>query len=392
MTSANQKFDKQGNKKIECQVCGKYYHRLDVHLKTKHGMSVSDYNHQFPGAPTISESARQNAQQAQKIRSAGQASASVAAVQAAKVDDDPNTLKIGVARLKIRDDLTEQDKAHLQTHDPHWVFGAKEMEQWEALAVGIEHNTPVYIAGPTGCGKTAAVKELAAAMNQPLRRVQLNRDFKVAEFTGRATLEIDPNNGQQITGWKDGVATEAMRMGHWLLLDEIDQIHPDVLMKLQAILEGSALVLTENFGEVIEPHPNFRLIATANTLGRGDDSGLYAGAKVMNEATMDRFGIVIKAGYAEKNTEANLLVARTGVAKDMARKMVEVAHKVREALAKEETSATFSTRRLIAWATMTVTFGCPRTASKYTVLNKLEDEEDAQFINGMIQRYFGGDV
>lgn len=394
MGKASEKYDSEGRKKVQCLVCGNYYHRLDVHLPTKHDIKVDEYRIKFPGAKTISEHASNRASKGQGGKGKKVAPTTppvnVEAVEENHIEVE-GEYRIGVAHLKKRDGLTDLDKAYVPAHDTSYIFGDVEMENWEDIAVGIEDNEPVYIGGPTGCGKTMGVMQMAAALNQPVRRIQLNRDFKVGEFVGRGTLVTD-DEGNTITGWKDGVLAEAMRNGWWLLLDEIDQAHPDVLMKLQAVLEGSPLVLTENFGEVVRPHESFRMIATANTFGRGDEAGLYVGAKIMNEATMDRFGVVIKAEYPKMETEVKIINCRTGLQKKEAGKMVKVAHKVRESLEKEECCCTFSTRRLVAWAHKTMRYGGDaRRASKTAILNKMETE-DARFVNHLIQRYFGGEV
>jgi cobaltochelatase CobS len=394
MGKASSKYDDEGREKIECLICGKYYHRLDVHLPSKHDLKVAEYRSKYPGAETISEHAKARASQGQGGK-AKTAAAPMPVTQAETAEETrieiEGEYRIGVAVLKKRDGLTELDEAYVPVHDENYIFGEVEMENWEDVAVGIEDGEPVYIGGPTGCGKTMGVMEMAAVLNQPVRRIQLNRDFKVGEFVGRGTLITD-DEGNTVTGWKDGVLTEAMRNGWWLLLDEIDQAHPDVLMKLQAVLEGSPLVLTENFGEVVRPHDSFRVIATANTFGRGDEAGLYVGAKVMNEATMDRFGVVIKAEYPKAETEVEIIHTRTGLGKREAGMMVKVAHKVRESLEKEECGCTFSTRRLVAWAHKTMRYsGDARRASKTAILNKME-MEDARFVNHLIQRYFGGEV
>lgn len=396
MGNKHDKFDNQGREKVRCEICGCYFHRLDVHLSTQHDTNVAEYNRDHPGCPTISGSAKKRASKGQlkggtfdPIANVPVAAASTPPIEDIEITE--GSFKVGVAQLAQRTGLEPHDLPYVPQHDAGFIFGKTEMENWEDIAIGIEDKEPIYIAGPTGCGKTAGVMELGAALNQPVRRIQLNRDFKVGEFVGRGTLETD-EQGNTVTGWKDGVLTEAMRNGWWLLLDEMDQAHPDVLMKLQAILEGAPLVLTENFGEVVNPHEDFRIIATANTMGRGDETGLYAGAKVMNEATLDRFGVVLRADCPERGTEEIIVKGRSGIDHNTARKMVTVAHKVREALEKEECCCTFSTRRLIAWASKTVRYnGDARRAAKTAILNKLETE-DAQFVNELIQRYFGGEI
>lgn len=385
--------------KIECLECGRWYHKLYLHLKSAHGMTIEEYQDKHgDSSPIMSEFVEKLLAKPRKKK--GSDLLDNYKTEEKKEEKEEETveetveegvLRIGVARLKVRDDLTDYDKGHLQDNDPNWIFGRSQMEQWEDIAIGIEDNEPIYIGGPTGCGKSASVQMLAAALNQPLRRVQLNRDFKAADFIGRATLEVD-EKGTQVTGWKDGVATEAVRYGHWLLLDEVDQAHPDVMMALQALLEGAPLVLSGNFGEVVQRHPNFRIIATANTFGRGDETGLYAGAKVQNEATLDRYGVVINADYPDRDVEADILVKKTEIKRDIARRMVSVAHKVRKALIEEECACTFSTRRLIGWSKKTVRYnGDIRRASKVAVLNKMEPE-DGRFVDSLIQRYFGGEL
>lgn len=382
MGSAKDKLDSFGREKVQCRICNKYYHRLDVHLKTAHGKTVEEYMTEWPNAEILSEH--------------GKTKLAKEATRVASKDEAEETGKekhcIGAAEVHRRDvdELSEVDLAYVPKHDPDWIVDETVMALWEDLAIGIQDNEPVYIGGPTGCGKTKGVQVLASALRQPVRRIQLNRDFRVAEFVGQRTLE-ESDSGKTITGWKDGVLTEAMRNGWWLLLDEVDQAHPDVLMKLQGVLEGTPLILTENFGEVVHPHEYFRIIATANTFGRGDETGLYAGAKIMNEATMDRFGVVIDANYPNEKTEVKILTKVAGISAGQAAKMVECARKIREAQAKEECSCTFSTRRLVSWAKKTKRYGDIQRASGVAVLNKLS-YDDRRFVGSIIQRYFGGKV
>jgi len=390
--SSTKEFDSQGRQKIRCEICGNYYHRLDVHLSTKHKTNVADYNKQFPGCPTISEAAKEKAARSQAARAAGASSSTQAHQQAStqSASAEEGAYKIGVATLYKRENLTELDKVYVPKHDPNWMFDETVMEEWEYIAIGIEDNEPIYIGGPTGCGKSASCLEMAAAINQPVLRVQLTRDFRVSQFVGSMELKLD-DNGNRYTEFTDGVLPQAMKNGWWLLLDEVDMAHADVTMALQSVLEGNPLVLTENFGEVVKPHENFRIIATANTMGNGDETGLYEAAKAQNQATLDRYGVTIKADYPNPETEADILVTRSGISKADAKKMVKVARTVRESLQAEECRCTFSTRRLISWAKKAVRLSDVRKGAKIAVLNKLETD-DAEFVNSLIQRYFGGQI
>lgn len=383
MNNTSNPLDSKGRKKAQCLECGDYYHKLGKHIQKEHSMSVSEYKEKFPAALINSE---YGASRKKKVAKKGVVKV---ATPPPKPSVGEKVQRIGAAVVQCRsvDEMDELDRYYIPKYDQNWIVDEGMKQFWEDLAIGIQDNEPVYIGGPTGCGKTEGVCMLAAALRQPVRRIQMNRDFRVAEFTGQRTLETD-DSGQQVTGWKDGVFTEALRRGWWILLDEFDQAAPDVLMKFQSVLEGKPLALTENFGEIVEPHESFRIIATANTFGHGDDTGLYAGAKIMNEATLDRFGVVIKANYPSEKTEIKVLIGKGGIKPEDAAKMVACARKIREANAKEECSCTFSTRRLISWARKAKRYSNVTRAAQVAVLNRLS-YEDSRFVGSIIQRHFG---
>ncbi len=390
LTTTKRQTDGSERQKITCQLCFRRYHRLDVHLKSAHSINVKQYRDQFPHAETISDWARQRASAGQQRR-ADSDSPQIEPPRPSVGDESQKPLLFGRIALDQRRGLPDAELALVPPHDPNWICGEREKDQLESIALGAEQNTPVFVFGPAGCGKTTLFERLAALVGQPTIRIQLNQRFTADEFVGKIELELDSDTGQQVTTWKDGALTSAMRYGRWLLLDEITAAPAGVMMKLQAVLEGRSLILTENNGEIVKPHPHFRIFASDNTNGRGDGTGLYAGTNVLNEATMDRFGVVLEADYPGRDDEIRILVARTGVKSDLAKRMVSVAHKVRAAIRAEECYGSLGTRRLILWAAATQRLGDARKAAKITLLGKM-GQDDRVFVEGLIQRYFGGEV
>ena len=399
MGDATSPTDAKGRSKVQCRECENWYHRVDVHVATKHGMTVASYKAAYgDDVDLLSEWAKtrrdgKELEASMPKRKKAKAKAKPDEAPADEPEEEvagDDVFRVGRATLTPRDEstLSARDLDFVPAHDEAFLPGKREMQQWEYLALGLEAGENVLIVGPSGCGKSTSVLELAAACSQPTRRLNLHGDVRTANFTGEKTIVVDEKTGQAIVEWRDGILPEAMRNGSWLLLDEIDAAPPAVLFVLQAVLEPHGkLVLADNHGEIVHPHESFRIVATANTLGRGDEAGLYAGTNVLNEAFLDRFGVVIEAEYPDEETEVKILVGRAGVKDATAKKMVAVAGKVRDAYRQEQCYCTFSTRRLIAWADKAKRLGKAAPAAEITVLNRLGGE-DREFVRGVIQRYF----
>jgi cobaltochelatase CobS len=377
MGSARQRRDDRGREKVQCRDCTLWYHRLDLHVASKHD-GIEKYLARHPGAPLMSESARKK-----ESLKGGEAEATA---------PDDQSFKFGVARLRERE-CDDDERRLVPVHDEDWTLGDVEREALDALALAIEDDENVLIAGPAGVGKSTLVKELGAILNVPLRRMPFRGDMRVSDIIGSKSLAIDPDSGQSVTTYEQGWLPDAAQRGHWVLVDEIDAGPAEVMFTLFPVLENprSLTLSADRGGREIVFDPRFRFIATANTLGWGDESGLYAGTSAMNEALLDRFHTVITLGYPDEASEVKRLVQASGIAPELAQKMVTAAKAIREAQKRDQTAVSFSPRRLIMWAKKAVRMGDPIRAARYTVTNRLPDE-DATFVANMIQRFFGGSV
>lgn len=240
---------------------------------------------------------------------------------------------------------------------------------------------PVLLTGHTGCGKTSLIEQIAARINQPTVRSNMNGQTTVGDFVGMWTVK----GGETI--WVDGVLPRAMKEGHWLVIDEIDCADAAILAILNAVLEkNGVLTLKEKGFEVIKPHENFRLFATANTVGcMAIYRSLYQGTNIMNEAFLDRFRVYHTEYLPEKEEVKVLMASVPNLKPEVGQAMVRVANMVRESFRKEEITTTFSTRRLIDWAEMYCRHGNLKKAAQTIIYSKISFEE-SKTIDGLISR------
>ncbi len=223
----------------------------------------------------------------------------------------------------------------------------------------MEPSDPLYLFGPTGSGKTSLIKQLASKLNYPVFEITGHSRLEYPDMIGHLSVE----NGNM--KFQYGPLALAMKFGGLFLLNEIDLLDPATAAGLNTILDGAPLCVSENNGELINPHPNFRFAATANTNGASDETGLYQGTLRQNLAFLDRFQLC-EVGYPEAKAEEQLLErAYPSLPATIRNKMVAFAGEVRKLFMGDDNSSdnmdnrievTFSTRTLLRWADLTLRF------------------------------------
>ena len=248
--------------------------------------------------------------------------------------------------------------AYTPAIDLDYIFheSSRDVVVWFLNPQGLRE--PLYVFGPTGCGKTSCIKQLAARLNYPVFEVTGHGRLEFADLVGHLTVK----DGNMV--FEYGPLALAMRCGALLLINEIDLASPEIAAGLNSVLDGSPLCIAENGGELIVPHSMFRLVATANTNGAGDDTGLYQGTQRQNLAWLDRFTIC-EVGYPTADVEKSLLARRfPSLPEALRATMVEYANEVRKLFMGEASTGnltntievTFSTRSLLRWGDLTVRF------------------------------------
>jgi cobaltochelatase CobS len=244
-----------------------------------------------------------------------------------------------------------------------------------AVLAGFEHNKRVLLTGLHGSGKSSHIEQVAAQLNWPVIRINLDGHIGRIDLIGRDTIVLE--NGQQITKFQEGLLPFAMRQGIALVLDEYDAGRPDVMFVMQRVLEGDGSLTLLEKNTIIRPHKNFRIFATSNTVGMGDDNNLYHGTNLINQGQMDRWNIVASVPYIEAEKEVAILVAKTGVDKKLANYIVSLANLTRASFAAGDISSLMSPRTTLSFADNFKIFGDTNTAFKLAFYNKVDSSEKA---------------
>ncbi|MCK0143437.1 cobaltochelatase subunit CobS [Aliiroseovarius sp. F20344] len=259
-----------------------------------------------------------------------------------------------------------------------------------AILAGFSHNRRVMIQGYHGTGKSTHIEQVAARLNWPAVRVNLDSHISRIDLIGKDAIKL--KDGMQVTEFQEGILPWALRNPTAIVFDEYDAGRADVMFVIQRVLEhdGKLTLLDQN--EVITPHPSFRLFATANTVGLGDTTGLYHGVQQINQAQMDRWSLVATLNYLSHDAETNIVLAKnpflnTETGRQTVSQMVTVADLTRTAFMNGDLSTVMSPRTVINWAQNASIFRSVGYAFRLSFLNKC-DELERQIVAEFYQRCF----
>jgi cobaltochelatase CobS len=276
---------------------------------------------------------------------------------------------------------------HVPDLDPDYLF---DRDTTLAVLAGFAFNRRVMITGYHGTGKSTHIEQVAARLNWPLVRINLDSHVSRIDLVGKDAIVL--KDGKQITEFRDGMLPWALQNNIALCFDEYDAGRPDVMFVIQRVLEVSGRLTLLDQNKVIKPHPAFRLFSTANTVGLGDTSGLYHGTQQINQGQMDRWSIVTTLNYLAHDEEVEIVLAkahhyRTSEGRDIVNKMVRLADLTRNAFANGDLSTVMSPRTVITWAENAEIFSDIGFAFRVTFLNKC-DELERPLVAEFYQRCF----
>ena len=263
-----------------------------------------------------------------------------------------------------------------------------------SILAGFNHNRRVMIQGFHGTGKSTHIEQVAARLNWPCVRINLDSHISRIDLLGKDAIKL--KDGKQVTEFQEGLLPWSIQNPVALVFDEYDAGRPDVMFVIQRILEveGKLTLLDQN--KVIKPHASFRLFATTNTVGLGDMTGLYHGTQQINQGQMDRWHILSTLNYLDVNQELKVVLSKVSEFKssknqEVVKNMIKLANLTRNGFANGDISILMSPRTVISWAQNYKIFKDVMGSFKLTFLNKCDDLEKP-IINEYFQRCFDIDI
>src|SRR5262245_41902086 len=263
-----------------------------------------------------------------------------------------------------------------------------------AILAGFAHNRRVMIQGYHGTGKSTHIEQVAARLNWPCIRINLDSHISRIDLVGKDAIVV--REGKQVTEFREGILPWALQHPVALVFDEYDAGRPDVMFVIQRILEQSGKLTLLDQNKVIRAHPSFRLFSTTNTIGLGDTTGLYHGTQQINQGQMDRWNIVTTLNYLAHDKEVDIILSKaphyqTAEGKKKVAAMVRVADLTRNAFINGDISTVMSPRTVLTWAENAEIFQDIGFGFRVTFLNKCDELERAT-VAEFYQRCFGEEL
>lgn len=280
---------------------------------------------------------------------------------------------------------------HVPDADPDYIF---DRQTTLAILAGFAYNRRVMVSGYHGTGKSTHIEQVASRLNWPCVRVNLDSHVSRIDLIGKDAIVV--KDGMQVTEFKDGILPWAYQNNVALVFDEYDAGRPDVMFVIQRVLEASGRLTLLDQSRVINPHPAFRMFATANTVGLGDTTGLYHGTQQINQAQISRWSIVTTLNYLPHDNEVEIILAKSkhyqnAEGREIVSKMVRVADMTRQAFINGDLSTVMSPRTVITWSENANIFTDVGFAFRLTFLNKC-DELERSIVAEFYQRAFGEEL
>jgi cobaltochelatase CobS len=292
---------------------------------------------------------------------------------------------------EVNGEKIKVDHPYVPNKNNDYIFRS---EQLLEILWGLVTNKKTWLSGHTGTGKSTLIAEIAARLNYPLIRVNFDSEVTRMDLIGREVLRQE--NGTTVSEFVDGILPQAISQPCILLCDEMDFIRPDVAYVMQRALEDEGLMLTDDGGRIITPHPMFRIVATANTQGQGDEYGQYQGARNQSMAFLDRFTVWVNVDYLKPNEEKALIKSKVpDLPLSTVDSIVQYVKEHRVAFVDGEISQPISPRGVVALAEAVLMFSGLYTekddglkyALKTTVFNKA-NPQDRRVLESLVDRVF----
>jgi len=384
----------EASRKIKCLIDDAECHAIAVHLRQNHpDWTIERYKETYPGAPIISDYAQKlvDARVASKKTEASAATINVALGKQAlasifglgKVAATKNARGEDImVSVFSEESLTERLAPFVPDVDMDYVF---DIEVLKTFLMGFELSLPMLCWGMHGTGKTTIFEQFCARTKRAFMRVQHTANTEESHLVGQYVVR------DGATEWQNRPLVEAMLTGMTYCADEYDFANPNVTAVYQPVLEGKPLIIKEAPPEfrVVRPHPNFRFVATGNTNGAGDETGLYQGTMIQNAANYSRFGITVEMSYMAAKIEKMILMGKAGVDSDIATKFVEFAKSVRDAFAGGKIGMTISPREMITCAKLGRVRGSDWRSGLMIGFMARLTRVDREVIDQFAQRTFG---